>query len=169
MLEPVFTGTAGSSVRVIFNYSNRTRGPPSPFRSSLALPFFSFVLHLVVHHLTLLFVYGQDRNRSTARVHIFGQTERSKEIFVRILNLLISRFSSLCFAYQLSLASTCLLLWTLFFLYARRGWWIFRIGFAFVLDTLFIISNQILRNERITNCSNYISFIINTFFIGTGH
>jgi len=40
MLELVFTGTAGSSVRVIFNYSNRARGPPSPFRSSLALFFF---------------------------------------------------------------------------------------------------------------------------------
>lgn len=167
MLEPVFTGTAGSSVRVIFNYSNRTRGPPSPFRSSLALPFL-FLFCILSCTTSRYFSFTARTEIGAPLASTFSGRPKDRKKLVRILNLLISRFSSLCFAYQLSLASTCLLSWTLFFLYARRGWWIFRIGFAFVLDTLFVMSNQILRNERITS-SNYISFIINTFFIGAGH
>lgn len=103
MLGLVFTGTAGSSVRVIFNYSNRSRGPPSPFRSSLALLF--FVLYLLVHHLTLPFVYDdQNKNRSTARVRIFDLTERRDAVSSNLL-IYIS-FSSLFVSCSLFCLST---------------------------------------------------------------
>lgn len=84
MLRLVFTGTAGSSVRVIFNYSNRAREPSFPVL--LYTPF--FVLYLLVHHLMLPFVYDdQNRNWSTARVYIFWPDQNKEGNFFEFTNL----------------------------------------------------------------------------------
>jgi len=106
------TGSHANSAMLVLPCLSSCLQEPQDLRSELFLtiptvhadhlphsgpPLRSFFLYLLVHHLMLPFVYGPNRNRSTAHVHIFGRIERRK---TTSSNLPISFFSSLCFTYQ---------------------------------------------------------------------
>lgn len=109
------TGSHANSAMLVLPCSSSCLQEPQDLRSELFLTIstvhaghlphsgppmcsFFFVLHLLVHHLTLPFVYDdQNRNRSTAHVHIFGRTERRE---ATSSNLLIFFSPFVCFANQ---------------------------------------------------------------------
>lgn len=151
MLEFVFTGTAGSSVRVIFNYFNRARGPPSPFRSSHVLLF--FVLHLLVHHLTLPFVYDEPEQKSEHCSRPYFRPDREKgDNFFEFINLFLpfclfreSAFS--VFFFSLSLPLFVLLVAKILFFFFHEEDDKFSSGPCTLIRAFDTLSNKIFHNE----------------------